>query len=69
VLKKLLGSLIVTAATSGSVRYYSEVLNNNEGLLRIFREPRFLNVCRELETMKSKRVLVFDTHPFLAAWL
>jgi hypothetical protein len=36
-LKKLLGSLIVTAATSGSVRYYSEVLNN-EGLLRIFRE-------------------------------
>ena len=68
VLMKLLCALIVAAAAAGSVRYYSEVLNN-EGLLRIFREPRFLNVCRELEEMKNKRVLVFETHPLLTAWL
>ena len=68
VLKKLLCAIIVAASAAGSARYYSEVLHN-EGLLRIFRDPRFLNVCRELEAMKSKRVLVFDTHPLLAAWL
>ncbi len=68
VLKKLLCAVIVTAVAAGSVRYYSEVLKN-EGLLRIFREPRFLNVCRQLEAMKSTRVFVFDTHPLLAAWL
>ena len=68
VLKKLLSALIVAAAAAGSVRYYFEVLNN-EGLLRYVREPRFLNVCRELEKIKSKRVLVFETSPLLASWL
>jgi hypothetical protein len=68
VLMKLLCASIVVGAAAGSVRSYSEVLKN-EGLLRVFREPRFLNVCRELEAMKSKRVLVFETHPLLAAWL
>jgi hypothetical protein len=68
VLAKLLCVMILFAAASGSCRYYSEVLNN-EGLLKIFREPRFLNVCRELEKVKNKRVLVFETHPLLTAWL
>ena len=64
----LFAALIVAAAAAGSVRYYSEVLNN-EGLLRYVREPHFLNVCRELEEIKNKRVLVFETHPLLTAWL
>ena len=68
VLKYLLCAIIVGAAAAGSVQYYFEVLNAG-GLLRIFREPRFLNVCRELEEMKNKRVLVFETHPLLSAWL
>ena len=68
VLMKLLCAFIVAAAAAGSVRYYSEVLNNG-GLLRYVREPRFLNVCRELEEIKNKRVLVFETHPLLAPWL
>ncbi len=68
VLKKLLCAIIVAAAAAGSVRYYSEVLNN-EGLLRYVREPRFLNVCRELEEIKNKRVLVFETNPLLTPWL
>jgi len=68
VLKKLLCAMIVLAAAAGSVRYYSEVLEN-EDLLRYVREPRFLSVCQNLERMKNKRVLVFETHPLLTAWL
>jgi hypothetical protein len=66
--KKLLATLIVAAAATGSVRYYSEVLNNG-GLLRIFREPRFLNVCRELEEIKNKRVFIFENDGLLTPWL
>jgi hypothetical protein len=68
VLVKLLSALIVTAAAAGSVRYYSEVLNN-EALLRYLREPRFLEVCRELEKIRNKRVFVFENDPLLNAWL
>jgi hypothetical protein len=68
VLKKLLCAFIVAAAAAGSVRYYSEVLNN-EGLLTYVREPRFQNVCRELEEIKNKRLLIFETHPLLTPWL
>src|SRR5260370_18782842 len=67
-LKNLLCAMIVAAAAAGSVRYYSEVLNDG-GLLTIFREPRFQSVCRELYGMKRKRVFVFETHPLLTAWL
>jgi hypothetical protein len=63
---KLLCAILVATATAGSARYYSEVLQN-EGMLRYLREPRFLKVCRELEEMKGKRVLLFETHPLLAA--
>jgi hypothetical protein len=68
VLMKLLCLLIVVAAAKGSIRYYSEVLNN-QGMLSYLREPRFLNVCRELEEMKNKRVLLFETHSWLTRWL
>jgi hypothetical protein len=68
VLKKLLCALIVAAAAAGSARYYFEVLNN-EGSLRYAREPRFLNVCRDLERINNKRVLIFETHPLLTPWL
>ena len=64
---KLLCAIFVATATAGSARYYSEVLQNG-GMLRYLREPRFLNVCQELEEMKGKRVLLFETHPLLAAW-
>jgi hypothetical protein len=67
-LKKLSSALLVAAAAAGSVRYYSEVLND-EGLLKYVREPRFLNVCRKLEAIKNKRVLVFEMYPLLTLWL
>ena len=68
ILKKLLCAMIVAAAAAGSVRYYSEVLNN-EGLLSELREAHFQNVCRQLEKIKNKRVLVFETDSFLTPWL
>jgi hypothetical protein len=61
-------AMIVLAAGAGSARYYSEVLDNN-GLLKAFRDPDFLSVCRDLEKLKDKRVLIFETQPLLAAWL
>ena len=66
--KKLICALIIVAAAAGSVRYYSEVLDN-EGMLRYLREPRFLSVCRQLEGITNKRVLLFETHPLLTRWL
>jgi hypothetical protein len=66
--KRLLATLIVAAAVAGSARYYSEVVNNG-GLLRIFREPRYLNVCRKLEEIKNKRVLIFENDGLLTPWL
>jgi hypothetical protein len=68
VLKKLFCAMIVAAAAAGAIRYYSEVLNNKD-LLRFVREPRFLDVCRALEKIKNKRVLVFETNPLLTPWL
>jgi hypothetical protein len=68
VLITLLGATILAVAATGSFRYYSEVLGN-EGLLAVFREPRFLGVCRQLEQMKNRRVFVFETHPLVTAWL
>jgi hypothetical protein len=67
-LTNLFCSLILVSVAAGSVRYYLEVLND-DGLLRYVREPRFLNVCRALEEMKNKRVLVFETNPSLTEWL
>jgi hypothetical protein len=67
-LMKLLCGVLVAAAAAGSGRYYFEVLKD-EGLLRIFREPRFLEVCRALNELKNKRVFVFETHPLVTAWL
>ena len=64
----LISVLMVAAAAAGSLRYYSEVLHNGDAL-RYVREPRFLNVCRDLDQIKNKRVLVFETHPLLTPWL
>jgi hypothetical protein len=66
--KTLLSAFIVAAAAAGSVRYYSEVLNNG-GLLRDVREARFQGVCSALEKIKNKRVLIFEAHPLLTPWL
>jgi hypothetical protein len=68
ILKTLFSALIVVAAATGSFHYYGEVLNN-DGLLRYVREPRFLEVCRKLDGIRNKRVIVFETYPLLTLWL
>jgi hypothetical protein len=65
---KLLCAATVAAAAAGSAKDYSQVLHN-EDLLRYVREPRFQNVCRELEEKRSKRVLLFENDPLLNRWL
>jgi hypothetical protein len=69
VLKRLFCAMLVAAAAAGSARYYFEVLNNNGGTLREVREARFQNVCQQLEGIKGKRILVFETYPWLIPWL
>ena len=68
VLKNLLCAIIVATAGAGSIRYYSEVLQNG-GFLRYFRDPDFLNVCRELEEIKNKRIFVFENDHLLTPWI
>jgi hypothetical protein len=68
VLTKLLCAATVAGAAAGSVRYYSAVLSN-EGLLRDVREPHFQNICRELEKITNKRVLLFENDPLVTRWL
>ena len=67
-LMMLLSAMVVIPAAAGSLRYYSEVLNN-EGLVRYLQQPGFLDACRELERIKAKRVFVFESHPWLTPWL
>jgi hypothetical protein len=69
ILRRLLCAMIVAGAAAGSIRYYSEVLNNNVGTLSDVREAHFQNVCRQLEEIKNKRVLVFEVYPWLIPWL
>lgn len=68
VLGKILSAIVVAVAAAGSARYYFEVLNNG-GVLKDVREAGFVNVCRELEKIKNKRVLIFETHSWLSPWL
>ena len=68
VVKKSLCAMIIAAAAAGSVRYYSEVLDD-QGALRYAREIRFVEVCRELEEVSNKRIVIFETHPLLTPWL
>jgi hypothetical protein len=67
-LLKVFSAVIVITTAAGSVGYYAEVLKI-EGMLSAFREPRFQAVCRELEGIRNKCVLVFETQPLLSAWL
>jgi hypothetical protein len=67
-LKKLLAAFVVVAVAAGSVRYYSEVLEDG-GALKYVRDSRFLEVCRALQEIQHKRILVFETNPGLTQWL
>jgi hypothetical protein len=63
----LLVSLVVTAAC-GSIKEYRGVVNKSE-FLQYLRDPSFVEVCRGLELIRDKKVLLCDTNPFRLAWL
>jgi hypothetical protein len=58
---------LVAAAACGSIKEYRGVVNKSEFLERL-RDPGFLDVCRRLESLKDKKVLICDNDPFRVAW-
>jgi len=61
-------TLFLAVASFGSIKEYRAVADNTE-LLASLRDPRFLDVCRRLEGVKNKKVLLFEADRFLLAWL
>ena len=64
----LLLVLLVAAAACGSIKEYRAVVNKSE-FLEPLRDPSFLDVCRGLESLRGKKVLLCDNNPFRLAWL
>jgi hypothetical protein len=60
--------LLVATAACGSIKEYRGVVNKTE-FLESLRDPSFLDVCRGLESIRDKKVLLWDTNPFRLAWL
>ena len=67
-LRTLLLVLLVGAAACGSIKEYRGVVSKAE-FLESLRDPSFLDVCRRLENIRDKNVLLLDTDPFRLAWL
>jgi hypothetical protein len=64
----LLMALLLAVASLGSIKEYRIVTDNTE-LLASLRDPKFLDVCRRLEEVKNKKILLFEADRFLVAWL
>lgn len=58
---------LVAAAALGSINEYRLVVDRDDSGL--FREPGFTQVCRKLERIKNKKVLLFDTDQYILGWL
>jgi hypothetical protein len=62
--------LFVAVAARGSIQEYQKTWNDNELIESpLIRNPNFLDVCRQLEGIKNKRVLLFETNRSLFFWL
>ncbi len=59
---------LVAAAAFGSIKEYRGVANQSE-FLGSLRDPSFVEVCRGLESIRDKKVLLCDANPFRLAWL
>jgi hypothetical protein len=58
---------LVVAAAFGSMEEYRLVVNSSDsGSLR---EAGFMNVCRRLELVKNKKVLLFEMDRYILGWL
>jgi hypothetical protein len=62
-----LSVLLVAAAACGSIEEYRGVVNKSEFLERLS-DRGFLDVCRKLESLRDRKVLICDNDPFRLAW-
>jgi len=58
--------VLVVAAALGSIEEYRLVVSGSDS--GPFREPRFMDVCRRLELVKNKKVLLFDLDRYVLGW-
>jgi len=59
--------LLVATAAWGSIKEYYGVVNETD-FLESLRDPSFLDVCRKLENLRDKTVLICDNDPYRLAW-
>jgi hypothetical protein len=66
--KTFVSATFVVAAALGSIEEYRLVVVNSSdsGLLH---ERGFINVCRRLELIKNRKVLLFDMNRYILGWL
>ncbi len=59
--------VLVGAAALGSIEEYRLAVNRSDSAL--LREPGFMNVCRRLELVKNRKVLLFEMDRYILGWL
>jgi hypothetical protein len=59
--------VLLVVAALGSIGEYRLVADPADSAL--LREPGFINVCRRLELLKNKKVLLFDLDRYILGWL
>ena len=68
-LSKIFISVVLVVATAfGSIKEYRLAVGNS-GDSALVREPGFINVCRRLELVKNRKVLLFDLDRYILGWL
>ena len=66
--KTFISVVLVIAAALGSIEEYRLVAGNSRDSVLV-REPGFMNVCRRLELIKNRKVLLFDLDRYILGWL
>jgi hypothetical protein len=66
--KTFVSVALVVAAALGSIKEYRLVVVNSSDS-GLWREPNFMNVCRRLELVKNRKVLLFDINRYILGWL
>jgi hypothetical protein len=61
---------LVAVAARGSIQEYQKTWNHNDLIeCKSIKDPDFLDVCRQLEGIKNKKLLIFETNRSLFFWL
>jgi hypothetical protein len=61
---------LVAVAARGSIQEYQKTWNANDLIeSKFIKDPNFLEVCRQLESVKNKKLLIFETNRPSFFWL